>query len=237
MPDNNPFAVDTFIKHVQGGARPYLFAVFPVDGGNLTRIAASIGGLAAAATGGAGVLAGALSVLDGVDIIGSALGGVDFMMLVKASAFPSSSISSTETKFRGRVANITGERTFGDWKVTMWNTPTHASRGYMENWHNKISGAASNLRPISSDYNAIYKDFIVVQLSTLGIPTAAIRISGGWPSEIGEISLDNESSGIETFDTTFKYQYWTRVDLNTLTDTGVAPIVDTVARISNNLTF
>ena len=129
---------------------------------------------------------------------------------MKASGFPASSISSTETKFRGRVANITGERTFADWKITLWNKSDHNIRQYFEGWQDSISGAGTNLR--TGEYGDIYRDFAVLQLSTEGKVTAGITIHGGFVTELGEITLDNDSSGIETFDATIKYQWWDRMD-------------------------
>jgi len=215
------YQVDNFIKAVGGGARPALFAVVP--GVNLDP--AQISSLFQTAQ--AAITAGDISSLFNnlTNVLDGPLNLAAHIMLCKSSSFPASELTDIGVKFRARHAPIPGERVFADWKCTFYMPPGHTSRLLYESWHEGINGGRSNQRSLGG-YSDIYKSFTVVQFSTLGTPTAAVRVHDAFPTTIGEVGLDWETNGIESFDVSFKYQYWDRLPF-----TGLAGRISDVASV------
>lgn len=222
MASNSAFQTDTFIKAVQGAARPYMFVVIP--GANVPGVSAILrdaqAALADALKVGPGAVAAVIGQLSfiGLNAVNNDLLNIgQHALLIKASGFPSSEVASLDVKFRGRVANLLGDRTFGDYKFTAYQTPSHDMRNRYLSWHDGISDAKANVRRMVA-FDQLYRDFTVVQLSTIGLPSAAVVIRGAFPKSVGEVALDSDTSGLSTFDVTFAYQWFEKIDTSTFSD-------------------
>lgn len=242
----NPFQVDAYIKASGGGGRKNMFAVFPSvsfgSHGQIIDILKRNGGAVNASPATAAVPTAASSLTGFVSGIQKVLqAGTEAMnvfqhaMLVETSSFPSQSVKPIDRKVRGRKANFGGNREWGDWKVKMLQTPGHTSRGYYEAWQDLFSDTESNLRPLAGlEYQKLYRDMLVLQLNTVGIPTTGQYIVGCFPTEIGAIDLDTSADDtLETCEITFSYQYAKRIPL---ADFGLGLLLD-VAAVGGTMTY
>ena len=131
--------------------------------------------------------------------------------MVKAAAMPGSQFGEVNVAFRGRQIPYPGDRTYEPWNVTVLNDIDFAVRDALVTWQNGINAADTN----SSDQpiDSWFSDIVVEQLGlTEGEVLKRYKLFGAYPQSVGEIALDNESGDqIETFETQFKYLYWTEL--------------------------
>ena len=145
---------------------------------------------------------------------GSALNGLmeEMSFMVKATTPPGSKFETIQVPFMGRMLKLAGERSFEDWKITVYNETNMPIRNAFEQWMANISAHATpsgltNLSAYSSDLR-------VTQLDRSGIPTKSYTLSGAFPTDISSIELNYETNNaIETFDVTFAYQYWNTLEV------------------------
>ena len=134
--------------------------------------------------------------------------------LCEAAQLPGSSFGIIPVPFRGRVLKMAGDRTFGDWSVTIINDTDFAIRNSMERWMNGINAHSANTG-LSSPI--LYEtDLFVEQLDRDGTSLKKYIFSGAFPSELGEIALSYATTDdIERFSVTFSYQYFDTDNPNT----------------------
>lgn len=179
-------------KMIGGGARPNLFEVeitFPTGGGGLL----------------------ASGPYDEVP--------EKIKFFARSTTLPSSTVGVVPVAYRGRVLKISGDRTFDDWSVQVYNDSDFKIRSIMERWVNalnKTDNTTGYTNP--SDY---FGTATVRQLgrtptgwtpnSDARIPTLRTYIMQGvWPNFVQDISLDfGANDQIEEFGVTFQVQYWT----------------------------
>jgi hypothetical protein len=129
--------------------------------------------------------------------------------LVQAASLPAFQIESATTFYMGRAANFAGDRTFQPWQVEVINTEDFAIRAILEKWQNMCNTLISN----GMDPNVFptgYKcQATVTQMSQDGSDLRAYTFSGLWPMVIDPIVVNwGMQSQIETFGTTFQYDYY-----------------------------
>lgn len=134
--------------------------------------------------------------------------------LCEAAQLPGSSFGIIPVPFRGRVLKMAGDRTFGDWSVTIINDTDFAIRNSMERWMNGINAHSANTG-LSSPI--LYEtDLFVEQLDRDGTSLKKYIFRGAFPSELGEIALSYATTDdIERFTVTFSYQYFDTDNPNT----------------------
>ena len=130
--------------------------------------------------------------------------------LVKAAQIPASTLGTIEVPYFGRKIRLAGDRTFGDWTVTVINDEDFLIRNAMEQWSNQIQSLQGNLRTFGGASPSLYKaQAQVTQFSKTGVPIRTYQFSGIYPSNIAPIELDwNATDTIEEFQVTFQYDYW-----------------------------
>jgi hypothetical protein len=178
-----PFNIDSFKSKglVYGGARPSLFAVYFT--------APSIPGLDP-----------------------TSLEKAKFVC--RAAELPASQIGTVEVGYFGRKIKMAGDRTFADWTVTIMNDEDFSVRSMFEAWSNALNRHVSNVRDVAVGGETVststYKaDFTVIQYSKDGEPIRSYDIIGAFPTNISAIGLDwDNQNQIQTFQTTFAYDYW-----------------------------
>jgi hypothetical protein len=143
-----------------------------------------------------------------------------FKFMCKSANLPASTVAEVNVPFRGRTLKVAGDRTFADWNVTIINDEDFRLRTAFERWANtlsKLDDATGVSNPTS-----YMTDAFVKQLGR-GAQLNATSNDGGesvvlrsykfydiWPTNIGEIALSYDTTDtIETFDVTFKVQYFT----------------------------
>lgn len=134
--------------------------------------------------------------------------GLKTQFLCKAAQLPASTIDNVPLQYRGRAVNIAGERTFSPWTISIYNDTDFAIRNALEQWSNGVQNlSTSNGRVNPRDYQV---DLMVHQLDRNGAIVKTYKFIDAWPSEVGAIGLDfDTANAVETFDTTFTYNYWT----------------------------
>lgn len=130
--------------------------------------------------------------------------------MVRTAQIPASDLGVIEVPYFGRKVRLAGDRTFGDWTVTVINDEDFLVRNAMEEWSNKINSLQGNLRTFGAASPLLYKaNAQVTQYSKTGVPIRTYQFNGIFPSAISPIDLDwNATDQIEEFTVTFQYDWW-----------------------------
>ena len=127
--------------------------------------------------------------------------------MCKATSMPASTIAPIAVPFRGRTLQVTGDRTFDPWSVTIINDTDFNVRNSFEQWMNGINQHKQNTGLTQpSSYMA---DMIVEQLDKDGTVEKTYNIRGTFPTNLGAIELSYDSeNAIEEFEVELQIQYW-----------------------------
>jgi hypothetical protein len=141
---------------------------------------------------------------------GNGVADIKLPFMVKAAQIPSSDLGVIEVPYFGRKIRLAGDRTFGDWTVTVINDEDFLIRNAMEEWSNKINSLRGNLRTFGAANPSLYKaNAQVVQYSKTGVPIRTYTFNGIFPQAISSIDLSWEATDqIEEFTVTFQYDWW-----------------------------
>jgi hypothetical protein len=136
----------------------------------------------------------------------NASGDLKTPFMVQAAQIPESQLGVIPVFYFGRQMKLAGDRTFGDWTVTIINDEDFLIRNAMEEWSNRINRLERNVR----DINRYKTNATVIQYAKDGTPIREYRFDGIFPSVISPIELDwGNQDQIESFQVTFTYDYWT----------------------------
>jgi|TARA_B110000858_G_C17667603_1_gene410322 hypothetical protein len=131
-----------------------------------------------------------------------------------AISTPSKTMVSSKSKYGGAtpqgsfVDNIEYEQEI---TCTFMLDSTYEDKQLMELWQSSIYDADYNLQ-----YPDYYKGYVrITQLGVDGHPIYSVQLHSAFPSNVGGVSFSAESSGIQTFDTTFTYDTWSSSFENT----------------------
>ena len=126
--------------------------------------------------------------------------------LVKGANLPASNVAQIEVPFRGRVLKIAGDRTFDSWTVTVINDTDFAIRSAFERWSNTINRLSDNTGLTNpADYQA---DAYVYQLDRDGSTLRSYRFYDTFPTQVGQVELSYDQTGIQEFTVELQVQYW-----------------------------
>ena len=136
-----------------------------------------------------------------------------FRFVCRTAELPAFSVGSLEIPYFGRKIKVAGERTFGDWSVTIMNDEDFGVRSMFEAWSNALNRLVSNVRDPAFANDENYKvDMNVYQYGKDGSIIRAYKLVGAFPTEIGNIGLDWDSANaVESFSVNFSYDYWVPV--------------------------
>jgi hypothetical protein len=126
--------------------------------------------------------------------------------LVKAANMPASNIAPIAVPFRGRTLQVAGDRTFDSWTVTIINDTDFSIRSAFENWMNKINRVSDSTG--ETDPSSYTADAFVYQLDRDGSTLRAYHFYDIFPSQVGSIALDYETSTIQQFTVEFQILWW-----------------------------
>lgn len=136
----------------------------------------------------------------------NASGDLKTPFMVQAAQIPESQLGVIPVFYFGRQMKLAGDRTFGDWTVTVINDEDFLIRNAMEEWSNRINRLERNVR----DINRYKTNATVIQYAKDGTPIREYKFDGIFPSVISPIELDwGTTDQIESFQVTFSYDYWT----------------------------
>ena len=126
--------------------------------------------------------------------------------LVKGANLPASNVAQIEVPFRGRVLKIAGDRTFDSWTVTVINDTDFAIRSAFERWSNTINRLSDNTGLTNpADYQS---DAYVYQLDRDGSTLRSYRFYDTFPTQVGQVELSYDQTGIQEFTVELQVQYW-----------------------------
>jgi hypothetical protein len=156
--------------------------------------------------------------------------------LVKSAQLPGSQLGVIEIPFRGRRIKVPGDRTFGDWTITIINDGKFSLRTKFERWINAIQQMEANVS--TNDFTAftptIFQDWEVQQLDRAGNPISQYKLIGCFPTDVSPIELSFEANDqIEEFSVTLAYSYFTN---NTRESGSGTPDASPLPNLSDNLT-
>ena len=131
----------------------------------------------------------------------------DLAFLCSATALPGQTVGQVAIPFRGRVLNIDGDRTFEPWTITVLNDTDFKLYRAFERWMNGINNMTDNEGIANpADYQV---DGFVDQLDRNGTTLKSYTYRGLYPEVLANIPLSyGTNDQIETFDVTFRYQYF-----------------------------
>jgi len=140
----------------------------------------------------------------------NAIADIKVPFMVRTAQIPSSDLGVIEVPYFGRKIRLAGDRTFGDWTVTIINDEDFLIRNAMEEWSNKINSLQGNLRTFGAASPLLYKaNAQVTQFSKTGVPIRVYQFNGIFPSSIAPIDLDwSATDQIEEFTVQFQYDWW-----------------------------
>lgn len=139
---------------------------------------------------------------------------------IKAASLPASSLGIIEVPYRGRKVKIPGDRTFAEWSITILCRSDMQMRNDFEAWSENINKHIEN---VSGDHQpmenqgqgvnaeqSVFTEWGISQLDRAGSVVKDYRFYGVWPSEIGAVELDYETTdSVAEFPVTLQYTYWT----------------------------
>ena len=131
----------------------------------------------------------------------------DLAFLCSATGIPGQTVGQVAIPFRGRVLNIAGDRTFEPWTITVLNDTDFKLYRAFERWMNGINNMTDNEGIANpADYQV---DGFVDQLDRNGTTLKSYTYRGLYPETLASIPLSyGTNDAIETFDVTFRYQYF-----------------------------
>lgn len=132
----------------------------------------------------------------------------DLTFFVKSASIPSKTVGPIEVDWQGMKVKLAGDLTFADWTCTFINDQEYTVRNTMENWHDLVGNALTNTRGSVDVYKYPIK---IEHLDGMNNVTATYFLIGAFPTEVGEISLEQGANDtVEEFPVTFSFDYFTR---------------------------
>lgn len=131
--------------------------------------------------------------------------------LTRSTSLPQVSVSDVSIPFQGVPINIGGTPTFEEWNVTFLCDEAHELRRLFLQWNSLIYDVGTGF--ISHSFSYKSDRVSVVQLGRNNVQVAKYGFVGAYPKTVGPIELNNSPSNEpETFQVTFKYDYFINVD-------------------------
>jgi hypothetical protein len=149
------------------------------------------------------------SVPNGVGAAGqNANFNTTFKVLCKSAAIPALSVGVIEVPFRGRRIKLPGDRTYGDWTVTIVNDNKQTMRKAFDRWLKYINDpdATANIR---STQDIDYKVSIdIAHLKINGKASRKYQLVDAFPTDVSAIDLSYDTTdAIQEFTVTFMYSH------------------------------
>ena len=131
--------------------------------------------------------------------------------MVQASQLPASTLGTVPVPYFGRVVNVSGDRTYAEWNVTVINDEDFLIRNAMEEWSHAINSPQGNVNAFGTSNPSAYKSqATITQYGKQGQILRTYNFTGLFPINIAEIATDwSSTDDLERFDVTFQYDYWT----------------------------
>ena len=138
--------------------------------------------------------------------------------MCKSAQLPGSTLGVVPVQYFGRELKFAGNRTFGDWTITIINDVDFIIRNAFERWMAGINSHNLNVRnPAALTPSSYTVDGDVTQFGKKGDPLKKCKFIGLFPSDLTPIDLDwGSNDAIEEFSVTLTYQWWESVASNVI---------------------
>jgi hypothetical protein len=182
---NSFFNINRFRSTLASGARPNLFKI------NLT------------------------APTDISDPEGLLAAGGNFSLLCRSAAIPSYTIGVIEVPFRGRRIKLPGDRTYGEWTVTVINDQNQGMRKVFDNWLAYINNPDGTdvIRPSAGgaavgDESSYRTTVSIDHYRSDGSISRKYALLDAFPTDVSAIDLSYDTTdAIQEFTVTFNYHY------------------------------
>lgn len=130
--------------------------------------------------------------------------------LFKGASLPGANIGEIIFNYMGTQAKFAGDKTFGDWELTMIIDEDFAGERELRSWNEMIRQNDSGIG--ASNHNQYKKDCFVTQYSVEGDIIAQYKLFGAWPKVLADAALswDSTDSAME-MSITMSYDYYQRI--------------------------
>lgn len=130
--------------------------------------------------------------------------------LCRSASLPVANVNVVEVMTPGgRKLKLSGERTFDNWTVTVYNDTAMRMRRAFEAWQVKSGLYSSPIAFDRLDDYASAQGWNVWQLSRSGEYVHGYSFFNCWPSRLGEISLNYDEAGsIEEFEVELAFSHY-----------------------------
>jgi len=132
----------------------------------------------------------------------------NFSVLAKSAAIPALTVGIIEVPYRGRRIKLPGDRTYGDWTVTIVNDNKQTMRKAFDRWLAYINNpiATENIRTTQAiDYKV---DIDIAHLKINGLVSRNYKLVDAFPTDVSAIDLSYDTTdAIQEFSVTFLYSH------------------------------
>ena len=129
--------------------------------------------------------------------------------MCRTAQIPSSTVGVIPVSYFGRPVKFAGNRVFDPWSVTIINDEDFAIRSTLEEWHQNINSVQGNVRLAGAGPEAYKSQGSVIHYGKQGNILREYKFVNLFPSQIAGIELDWANEGIEEFQATFEFDYFT----------------------------
>jgi len=129
--------------------------------------------------------------------------------MCKTAQLPGSTLGTVPVSYFGRELKFVGNRSFGDWTITIINDEDFIIRNAFERWMNGINSHNLNIRnPVAGTPLGYSVDGDVVQYGKKGDTLKKYKFVGLFPTDVSPIDVDwGSNDAIEEFSITMSYQW------------------------------
>lgn len=140
-----------------------------------------------------------------------------FDIYCKATQMPGSSIGVIPVPWMGRVVKFSGERTYADWTIQVYESSIESQdlRKAMEEWIELMDGRETHQvnYDVTATWEIYYDDFAGDSQSTIGNPIQSspktLHLVNCFPVDISPVDLSYDSvDTFSEFTLTMAYDYW-----------------------------
>jgi hypothetical protein len=152
--------------------------------------------------------------------------GTDKVMtcMARSTELPGYDLGEVGVHFQGMQINLGTPPTYGPWTVNFLCDEAHELRRIMLRWQSLVYDAGTMLLGHSDSYKS--DQLGVAQMARQGQKVAVYGFVGAFPKTVGPISVgQDQTSGVETFDVTFRYDYYVIINQFGDDQIGVNPFV------------
>jgi len=130
------------------------------------------------------------------------------MILCKSAAIPALTVGIIEVPYRGRRIKLPGDRTYGDWTITIVNDNKQLMRKAFDRWLKYINNPDATA-DIRTTQNIDYKVPIDINhLKINGRVSRRYQLVDAFPVDVSSIDLSYDTTdAIQEFTVTFMYNH------------------------------